>query len=213
MAATGALAGTGLSMPSIGMDQVMMWFWWGLLFALLLGGGIFLIIYMKYKYKVIIFEKRANNITKVLLDRARIDRVNNTNSLKLWKLRYRIPLLDGQKYTFIKGKKDIYFFNKIDDDHILPITTISDPDSAKFKTIPQDLKFWLFEQWRRTESIYGEDSFWKKNMGTIVGLAGIAMVLVLVIIILGQFNDVNTGLMEVANAINSWKPAQIVPGG
>jgi len=199
---------SGLAIPTI--DWGVFWFWfWVVLILIVLGGVVVLLFHFKrFKHRIIIFEKRANNIVRVIFDQAREIKVNNTILLKLFWTKYKIPRLESQKYTFVKGKKDIYFYFKIDDDHLLPITLLEDP--VKFKGVAQDLKFWLFEQWRKTESIYGEDNFWKKNAGALVAVGGIAVVLVLIMILFGQFTDINAGLMKVAEALGNIKIEPII---
>lgn len=164
---------------------------------------------LDYKHKVFVFERRANNIIKVYVDRAREIKENKTVCLKLMKLKYLVPRLEGQKYTFTAGKKDIYFYEKLDDDHIVPITRIADPD-PHFKPIDQDMKFWLFEQWRKTDEIYKNNDFIQKYGTVIMTVGGAILIFVLMLILIDKIGDVSDSLSNVANAMANLKIEPII---
>lgn len=183
------------------------WFWLKIIGSafLLIGGGLWLLMwYRRYNIRVI-FDRGGNNW---VTDRARLMRDNEgRQTLILLKNRiktkgywlgkqYTAPFPES-KYRQQIGGTDFYMFRRDDNFQLHPIEyDVTGAGHAFMRQIPQERTAWLFNESKQVEQTYRKAS-WVEKYGTIVMVWG-ALVVVMVIWIFAV-QELGKGLTDLSH--------------
>lgn len=175
--------------------------------AIALGAGWFILRFLKYKYKIFIFEKTKSGIS-IEQDKARLDHKDNVSKLKLFKSKDEIEAPLGHIMMMEKKKRWVFFERR---GGLLQPLEFSINSPAVFEPISNYAQYWAAVRSKEKMEKHLKQSVWEKYGNVIIFVGTMAICFVLILLTLSYAQEM------AADATAKWssvmKAAPISPAG
>lgn len=172
-----------------------------LILILLVFGAIlvFILTQSKYKIKIVAFENTGEGFLPTIKDRAKIVKAGQSGEVMLY-------LRKSKTYRVAYGKrmgKNTYWFAVGDDGYWYNITLEGIDDNFKrlnIKPIQSDMRYAYASMMKLIGERYNVETFWQKYGGMIIGITGLAVVIILNWLLFREYVTVTNGLNAAVEA-------------
>lgn len=168
------------------------------------------IIYMvlSYRFKVMVFERRGNNIYKISKDRAKRVMDKGVTKYKLLRGKTTFPP-PGDQQTYLAGKKDFFMLFRNENGVHFPIA-FRNP-FPQFNLVDNDVMTWMVHEFQRSSEIYDKPSFFARYGHILVQFAFVGIMFIIFLILLNKMDGVAEALRGVGGNIQVTLPGGGTP--
>jgi hypothetical protein len=175
-------------------------------YLLFVGALIFAaMMFMKFRYRVMVFEKRGEGAYRVVKDRAKKTMDRGTTKFVTLKTKLMFPP-PGDNRIYMMGKKDFFMVFKNENNIAYPIS-FQNP-SGSLKVVDNDVIDWMIAEFKKSGELYDKQGFWDKYGGFVVQIAFVAVMFVIFLILLNKMDAVAQAFSGIPSRIEL-----VAPGG
>jgi len=201
-------SGLGFSMPNMGVLGKYALIFLIAFFVIIIGVGIgyYIIMVLRFKYKIRVFSKVGNKIQQIIYDKAMFERIGSAGDYwcitKKGKKRLPIPSIQMDKNEF-------WFFQRADGEWInIGLEDLNEKaEDLKIQSVDQDMRLQRLAINKLLETRYDKQSFWEKYGVMILNTLFVIVVLIAFIVIAQKMVEAHAQMQSTASAISEMAEA------